>query len=391
MNNMIAPRILGVFAHPDDECFCAGGTFAKYAAAGSTIKVISATPGDAGQIRNAAIATRRTLGQVRAKELTAACAQIGVQDTACWEYGDGTLASLDQTLLVRDVVRAIREFRPDVIITFGPDGGYGHPDHIAISYATTDACHRSGDAAEFPEQIEGDLRVFAPPHLYHAYFPQSYTLFSDKLVGWLMTFDDYYQGTADFMLALTLLSEETTMLSFTNDHIAVEWFPPGFYIIEQGEPATKLYMMLSGKADVFQENDDGNLNKVNEVHPGRFFGEEGIAKKQPRNAHVVASESTTCLVFSPEAPTKFAGRGEDAQFVGNRSADNQPGARDANKATVCIDVRDFTRPKIEAISKHRSQFPIRPDMFPLEMMQDLFGQEYFVRVIPQVVWEDTLI
>ena len=111
-----APRILGVFAHPDDEVFVAGGTLAKYAAAGSEIMVVSATKGQAGQIRDARIATRRTLGQVRAQELHRASEKLGVQHSVCWDYGDGTLQELDPDVLVGDVVRTIRSFRPDVVL-----------------------------------------------------------------------------------------------------------------------------------------------------------------------------------------------------------------------------------------------------------------------------------
>jgi len=72
-----SPRILGVYAHPDDETFCAGGTLAKYAAAGAQIMVYSATRGEAGQIRDAHAATRRTLGQARAAEQQRACSSWG--------------------------------------------------------------------------------------------------------------------------------------------------------------------------------------------------------------------------------------------------------------------------------------------------------------------------
>ena len=64
-------RLLGVFAHPDDETFCAGGTFAGYAARGAEVMVISATRGQAGQIRDAAVGTRRTIGAVRRAGTTA--------------------------------------------------------------------------------------------------------------------------------------------------------------------------------------------------------------------------------------------------------------------------------------------------------------------------------
>src|SRR5579871_2346933 len=112
------PRILGVFAHPDDEVFVAGGTLAKYAAEGAEIMVISATKGQAGQIRDAAIATRRTLGAVRERELHLSSQRLGVRHSICWDYGDGTLSQLDQNALVSDIVRVIRAFQPDVVLTF---------------------------------------------------------------------------------------------------------------------------------------------------------------------------------------------------------------------------------------------------------------------------------
>ena len=87
-------RILGVYAHPDDETFCAGGTLAKYAASGAEILVYSATRGEAGQIRDAEVANRRTLGQVRVEEMHRACQQLGVQQVICADYGDGKLKDI---------------------------------------------------------------------------------------------------------------------------------------------------------------------------------------------------------------------------------------------------------------------------------------------------------
>src|SRR5689334_11723682 len=108
-------RILGLFAHPDDEVFAAGGTLAKYAAESAEIMVISATRGQAGQIRDSRIATRRTLGAVREQELLLSSARLGVQHAICWDYGDGTLQALDPELLIRDAVATIRDFRPDIV------------------------------------------------------------------------------------------------------------------------------------------------------------------------------------------------------------------------------------------------------------------------------------
>ena len=72
-----ARRLLGVFAHPDDEVFCAGGTIARAAEAGAEVMIVSATRGEQGQIRDPAAATRRTLGAVRERELCAAAAEGG--------------------------------------------------------------------------------------------------------------------------------------------------------------------------------------------------------------------------------------------------------------------------------------------------------------------------
>src|SRR5690242_14232104 len=76
-------RLLGVFAHPDDESFCAGGTFAKEIAHGAEVMVVSATRGEAGQIRSAGTATRRTLARVREQELYCACQRLGIQHARC--------------------------------------------------------------------------------------------------------------------------------------------------------------------------------------------------------------------------------------------------------------------------------------------------------------------
>src|SRR5215471_12412073 len=134
---MAATRILAVFAHPDDEVFCCGGTLAKYVAGGAEATILTATRGEAGQIRDASIATRATLGQVREAELRRAAACLGVQRVDVLDHIDGTLRDLDQEALADEVAAEIEAVDPDVVITFGADGAYGHPDHIAIGEVTT--------------------------------------------------------------------------------------------------------------------------------------------------------------------------------------------------------------------------------------------------------------
>jgi len=383
------PRILGVFAHPDDESFCAGGTLAKYVAAGAVAMVVSATRGDAGQSRDARAATRRTLGQARELELVAACERLGVQHVRCLDYGDGTLKDVEQETLTRDVAEIIRSFRPDVVITFGEDGAYGHPDHIAISTAATAACTRAGEPAQFPEQLAAGLAPHRPTYLYHSHFPQSRMLLLERLVQWLISSDQRFRGTPDFIRALLLLCEETSLLGYSSDHVAVEWYPSGFYIIEQGEPASKLYLIMSGEALVIQEDSSGELRPLRRLEAGMFFGELGLANNGLRSAHVVAQDGVTCLVFSPGQPTAFAGRGAsaDAQLATAASGPDPLWAG----ATTCIDVNSYVDRKIAAVAAHRSQYPIAPDILPLHMLQELMGREYFVRVLPRRDLDEKLI
>jgi LmbE family N-acetylglucosaminyl deacetylase len=371
-------RLLGVFAHPDDETFCAGGTFATAVAQGAEVMVVSATRGEAGQIRSAGAATRQTLGRVREQELQRACHRLGIQHTSCLDYTDGTLRDVDQELLIEDIVELLRTFRPDVVITFGSDGGYGHPDHIAISAATTAACLRSGDSHQFPEQIAAGLASHSPEHLYYSHFPPRPQLLLDQLVKWLVQSEKRFQGNLDFAYALLLLCEEASLLHYSRDYVAVNWYPTGFSIVEQGEPAGSLYLILSGAVDVIHEAADGTQQVLARLGPGSFFGEEGLAYQRPRNAHVVAAESVTSLVLSPEAPTAFLGRGEDAHLTGATKIPEQD-QEQLMADTTCIDVGPFLQHKIEAIMAHRSQFPIEQHMFPYTILRELMGQEYFVR------------
>jgi LmbE family N-acetylglucosaminyl deacetylase len=389
MSGGSGPRLLGIFAHPDDETFCPSGAFAKYADAGAEVMVVSITQGEAGQIRDASVATRRTLGQTRARELQLACDELGVQHAVCLDYGDGKLGDIDPDILTEKAVEIIRTFHPHTVITFGDDGAYGHPDHIAVSRATTKAFSLAGDPQQFPEQFEFGLKVHSPERLYHSHFPRSRLIIMERLVKWLVGLDTRFRGTIDFAHALMLLAEESTTLRLADDHIFVQWYPAGFYIIEQGEPASKLYMILSGQVDVLEEDRDGTVRLLASRGPGEFVGELGVAYGHPPNAHVVAKDNVTCFVFAPGEPTAFAGRGEDARFAEVDRGDSVFDAG-ATKATTCIDVCAYVERKVAALAAHRTQYPIKPDMFPRPMLEEMFGNEYFVRIHPRIEMETDL-
>jgi LmbE family N-acetylglucosaminyl deacetylase len=376
-----APRFLGVFAHPDDEVFCAGGTLAKYVAQGAEAMVISSTRGEAGQIRDAKAATRQTLGKVREQELRMACRRLGVQRVECLDYRDGTLRDVSRREMVAVVLEHMRDFDPDVVVTFGDDGAYGHPDHIAMSLATTEACTLVND-------LRGREGSGRPVRLYHSHFPRSRLLLLDRLASWLDELATRFRGNLEFVHSLAIFSQETTTLGYASDHVGVGWFPAGSYIIEQGEPADRLYLLLGGEAEVMREEPDGTLRHLARVGPGEFVGERGLARGEPRSAHVVANDNVTCLVFSPEQPALFAGRGADATLPsGSGEGGVQPAA---DTSTTCIDVSDYVDRKVEAVAAYRTQYPIDPSMFPETMLSEMFSKEYFVRIYPPMELESDL-
>ncbi|MBI4319923.1 MAG: PIG-L family deacetylase [Chloroflexi bacterium] len=161
-------RLLAVFAHPDDESFGIGGTLAKYASEGVRVTLICATRGEVGQISDPSLATPDRLGEVREGELRCACAALGVLDLRFLDCIDGQVGTCGAVETEGKIVRAIRELRPNVVVTFGPDGIYGHADHVAIGYLTTAAFHSAADPAKFADQLRDGLAPFAAQKLYYA-------------------------------------------------------------------------------------------------------------------------------------------------------------------------------------------------------------------------------
>lgn len=163
-------RLLAAFAHPDDEAFGVAGVFRKYADEGVTTALICATRGEEGEIGDPSLATHETLGRVREQELRAACALMGVADLSFLDYHDGRLAQADKVEATGRLVRQMRRLRPQVVITFDANGGYGHRDHMAIHSLTVSAFHKASDPTCYPEQIAQGLRPYAPQKLYFTAF-----------------------------------------------------------------------------------------------------------------------------------------------------------------------------------------------------------------------------
>ena len=142
-----------ILAHPDDETFGTGGTLIKYASEGVTVHSLCLTEGEQGWPGGdgAPIVPREHVGAARALELAEAGRRMGVASVTCLKYPDGGLARVKEEWVVRDIVRWLRRVRPDVVITWGPDGGYGHPDHIAAGKLALRAIELAGIARYEPE------------------------------------------------------------------------------------------------------------------------------------------------------------------------------------------------------------------------------------------------
>jgi LmbE family N-acetylglucosaminyl deacetylase len=154
--------ILACYAHPDDEQGITG-SLAWYAEQGVRTGLICATRGELGEIADPALATPENLGQVREQEMRGAAAAAKIQRLWFLDYRDSGMRgtegnndprafmNVEEVEALGKVVRIIREFKPTVIITFDPTGGYGHPDHIRINQLTTKAFRVAGDASQYPE------------------------------------------------------------------------------------------------------------------------------------------------------------------------------------------------------------------------------------------------
>jgi LmbE family N-acetylglucosaminyl deacetylase len=156
------PTLLGIYAHPDDEIIGAGGTLARYATSGARVSLVIATRGEAGEIQRPGTATPETLTQVREQEMRCSAAALGASDLIFLAYRDSGMAGSPdndhpQALVnaaaaevTGQLVAIIRRLRPQVVLTFEPYGGYGHPDHVAINRHTVAALAAAADPDQYP-------------------------------------------------------------------------------------------------------------------------------------------------------------------------------------------------------------------------------------------------
>lgn len=144
-------KLMCVVAHPDDECFAFGGALVLAAERGVETYVVCLTDGQAATHRGSAT-TGEELGRTRAAEFAASCAVLGVRQHEMLDLEDGRIEFADFSSTVGRLVDRMHRFRPDVVLTFGLDGGLNtHADHMMVAMLTSAAFHWAGRSKRFPE------------------------------------------------------------------------------------------------------------------------------------------------------------------------------------------------------------------------------------------------
>lgn len=182
-NSTVSRTLLAVFAHPDDESFGPGGTLARYAHEGVDVHLVCATRGEAGGSDLDDLGACEDLACRREEELRCAAEVLGLAGVHILGYRDSGMAGspdnehpqalvrADPQFLAGQVAAWMCELRPQVVLTFDPFGGYGHPDHVTMHHATLRAFERVRAGLLVPEA--------QPQKLY-------YTAFSRTLLRWVV-------------------------------------------------------------------------------------------------------------------------------------------------------------------------------------------------------------
>jgi LmbE family N-acetylglucosaminyl deacetylase len=161
------PRLLCITAHPDDEAGGFGGVLLRCAERGVETHVICLTAGTAATYRGTA-KTNEELAAMRRNEFAASCKLLQVKQGTVLDYPDGALDRQDFLATVEDLSRRIRELRPEVVITMGPEGAItAHPDHSMVSIFATMAFHWAGRTNRFAGQLENGLSPHRAQKLYY--------------------------------------------------------------------------------------------------------------------------------------------------------------------------------------------------------------------------------
>ena len=176
-------RLLAVFPHPDDETLGLGGTLAKYSTEGVETYLVCATRGERGWFDSEGPDPGiKAVGRIREAELRCAAEQLGLHEVSFLDYLDGDVDQASPQEIIQQIVKHIRRIKPQVVVTFSPDGAYGHPDHIALSQFTNAALMCAADASFVDPDNQPPYRV---QKFYYMVDNQELVDFANQILGGL--------------------------------------------------------------------------------------------------------------------------------------------------------------------------------------------------------------
>jgi LmbE family N-acetylglucosaminyl deacetylase len=153
-------KLLAIFPHPDDETLGLGSTFARYSSEGVETFLICATRGERGWFESEGPDPGlEGVARIREGELRCAAEHLGIQEVSFLDTIDGDVDQADPGEIIGKLVSHIRRIKPHVVVTFGPDGAYGHPDHIALSQFTNGALVCAADRNFVDANVQAPHRV----------------------------------------------------------------------------------------------------------------------------------------------------------------------------------------------------------------------------------------
>ncbi len=263
-------RLLAVLAHPDDESFGPGGTFARYAREGVGVHIAIATDGVAGSVVKEYEDSREHLTEIRAQELETAVSILGAnlhklnyRDSGYLhdpsnDHPEAFINGNDSEQIGR-VVQLMREIRPQIVVTHDETGGYFHPDHIRCWEITTAAFHAAGDPEQYPEL---QLEPYQPQRLY-------YTAMSNRLIKF-------------FIRLMRLRGQDPTKLGRNEDIDATKLGvdPKKINAVINYVPYWEIKKKASA-AHASQGGGGGFVRRVPEVVQKRVFGKDTFIRAYP--------------------------------------------------------------------------------------------------------------
>jgi LmbE family N-acetylglucosaminyl deacetylase len=157
-----------ITAHPDDEAGNFGGTLRTYADRGVETCVVCLTPGQAGSHRGGALSDQE-LAEMRKREFAASSEILRISKPVILDYPDGQLYRQELNRVLYELTLQVRQFRPHVMLTFGPEGGVtGHPDHSMAGIFGALAFHWAGRANRYADQLHSGIEPHSTQKLYYS-------------------------------------------------------------------------------------------------------------------------------------------------------------------------------------------------------------------------------